>query len=85
MIVNRLPLGHNDTWRREALCAQVDPELWFPEHGSSEESRAAKKICSQCPVQIPCLQYALDAGEDYGLWGGQNISTYRARIRRRAS
>ncbi len=84
MTVTTLPSAErrDDSWRLEAICAQVDPELWFPEHGSSEEAREAKRICAECPVQRSCLQYALDAGEQYGLWGGENMRTYRARLAR---
>ena len=83
MTVTNLPLpSRDDSWRLEALCAQVDPELWFPEHGASEEAREARRICAQCPVRTSCLQSALDTGEQYGLWGGENMRTYRARLGR---
>lgn len=57
---------------REPRCAEVDPELWFPEEGQSP--KPAKSICAGCPVLTACLEYALyldDAfGEQYGVWGG---------------
>ena len=56
------------SWHDDALCAQIDPELWFPEKGGS--TRQAKELCKGCPVQFQCLQYALDHGERYGIWGG---------------
>ena len=55
-------------WRDLALCAQVDPELWFPEKG--QPSRAAKLICSWCEVQAECLTFAMRANEEFGVWGG---------------
>jgi WhiB family transcriptional regulator, redox-sensing transcriptional regulator len=36
-----------------ALCAQVDPELFFPEKGSSPAP--AKAISARCPVTALCL------------------------------
>ncbi|MQA17403.1 MAG: WhiB family transcriptional regulator [Pseudonocardiaceae bacterium] len=56
------------SWQEEALCAQVDPELWFPEKGGSTGS--AKRICRGCPVQDACLEYALAHDERFGVWGG---------------
>lgn len=53
------------------VCQEIDGELWFPEAGGeSYELRQAKKICSECPVQLLCAQYALVADEAYGIWGG---------------
>ncbi len=57
--------GH---WRESAVCAQTDPEMWFPDKGGS--IRLAKRICASCPVTAPCLAYALDHGERFGVWGG---------------
>jgi len=51
-----------------ALCAQTDPEAFFPEKGGS--TRQAKIICRRCEVRQECLAYALAAGEQYGVWGG---------------
>lgn len=56
------------SWMRDALCAQVDPELFFPDKSGS--STYAKKICNSCPVQRQCLQEALATEEDWGVWGG---------------
>lgn len=55
-------------WMAEAICAQTDPEAWFPEAGGS--SRTAKKVCEGCPVRRQCLAYALDNHESWGVWGG---------------
>ena len=56
------------TWKDDGLCAQVDPEVWFPDKG--ESTRPAKRICARCPVRVPCLDYALDHGIRHGVWGG---------------
>lgn len=57
-------------WPSEALCAQVDPELWFPEKGQTAQAQAAKRICRRCPVQAECLAGALARHEQDGIWGG---------------
>ena len=81
-VVLRLAPGPGPRWQDEALCAQVDPDLWFPEKG--ESSRLPKRICRACDVRGECLDYALGAGDRlYGVWGG--FSERERRRRRRAS
>ena len=55
-------------WQERALCAQTDPEAFFPEKGGS--TREAKKICLSCDVRDRCLEYALAHDERFGIWGG---------------
>jgi WhiB family redox-sensing transcriptional regulator len=55
-------------WQTDSLCAQTDPEAFFPEKGGS--TRDAKKICSSCEVRSNCLEYALQNDERFGIWGG---------------
>jgi hypothetical protein len=55
-------------WRGRALCAQVDPDIFFPDKG--ESPAAAKRVCASCEVRAECLQDALDRGERFGVWGG---------------
>lgn len=55
-------------WREDAVCARVDGEAFFPEVGAS--NRQAKAICDTCSVKAPCLQWALDNNEQYGIFGG---------------
>ncbi|WP_307728217.1 WhiB family transcriptional regulator [Candidatus Mycobacterium methanotrophicum] len=57
-----------DEWQGRALCAQTDPEAFFPEKGGS--TREAKKICLGCEVRAECLDYALAHDERFGIWGG---------------
>lgn len=42
-----------DQWQERALCAQTDPEAFFPEKGGS--TREAKRICLGCEVKDECL------------------------------
>jgi WhiB family redox-sensing transcriptional regulator len=55
-------------WQEKALCAQTDPEAFFPEKGGS--TREAKRICAGCEVRAECLEYALAFDERFGIWGG---------------
>jgi WhiB family redox-sensing transcriptional regulator len=56
------------SWQERALCAQTDPEAFFPEKGGS--TREAKRVCLTCEVQADCLEYALQHDERFGIWGG---------------
>jgi len=58
----------DDQWQERALCAQTDPEAFFPEKGGS--TREAKRICLGCEVRDACLEYALAKDERFGIWGG---------------
>ena len=43
--------GGTLSWQERALCAQTDPEAFFPEKGGS--TREAKKVCLSCDVRGP--------------------------------
>jgi WhiB family redox-sensing transcriptional regulator len=62
------PATTDDEWQERALCAQTDPEAFFPEKGGS--TREAKRICLGCEVRDACLDYALAHDERFGIWGG---------------
>ncbi|WP_033327987.1 WhiB family transcriptional regulator [Promicromonospora sukumoe] len=68
-------------WQERALCAQTDPEAFFPEKGGS--TREAKKVCSGCEVRAECLDYALENDERFGIWGGLS-ERERRKLKRRA-
>lgn len=57
-----------ESWMTLGICAQTDPDAFFPEQGVN--ARNAKATCRRCPVKAQCLQYALDNDERYGVWGG---------------
>ena len=57
-----------EEWHLDALCAQTDPEMFFP--NKAQVPHRAIKICDQCPVIRECLDYALKTRQDYGVWGG---------------
>jgi WhiB family redox-sensing transcriptional regulator len=62
------PAITDEEWQERALCAQTDPEAFFPEKGGS--TREAKRICLGCEVRDACLDYALAHDERFGIWGG---------------
>lgn len=68
-------------WQERALCAQTDPEAFFPEKGGS--TREAKRICAGCEVRSECLEYALQHDERFGIWGGLS-ERERRKLKRRA-
>ena len=70
------------SWQEQALCAQTDPEAFFPEKGGS--TREAKRICVGCEVRSECLDYALGQDERFGIWGGLS-ERERRRLKRKAS
>jgi len=68
-------------WQERALCAQTDPEAFFPEKGGS--TREAKKVCLTCEVRGDCLEYALMNDERFGIWGGLS-ERERRKLKKRA-
>lgn len=76
-------------WQVDANCNDKDADLFFPNRGAS--TREAKKICSECPVQEHCLEYAIVNAEKFGIWGGlsererRKIRKERGLTRKRSS
>ena len=74
-------------WRYRALCRDEDPELFFPvgtDGPALAQVAEAKSVCMRCPVVESCLEYALGAGQDAGVWGGLAEDERRALRRRQA-
>lgn len=74
-----IPVQDDEVWQERALCAQTDPEAFFPEKGGS--TREAKRICTGCEVRDACLDYALKHQERFGIWGGLSERERRRLIR----
>jgi WhiB family redox-sensing transcriptional regulator len=55
-------------WQDRALCAETDPEAFFPIGGGSV--REANRVCRNCEVRTDCLGYALEHDQRLGVWGG---------------
>lgn len=67
-------------WVRDAVCAQTDPELFFPDKGQPGDE--AKAICRSCPVLAQCRLYALNSPIALdGIWGGMSAKERRDRRR----
>jgi WhiB family redox-sensing transcriptional regulator len=59
-----------EEWEDRALCAEIDPELFFPEGRGIHTVRDARRICAACEVRDQCLAYAIEHPELEGVWGG---------------
>lgn len=71
-------------WRHRAVCRDMDPELFFPVGNSGPamaQTANAKAVCADCPVATECLDWALESGQDAGVWGGLSEDERRARKR----
>ncbi|MFD0020481.1 WhiB family transcriptional regulator [Streptomyces sp. NPDC058382] len=77
-------------WREHAACRDEDPDLFFPIGTTGPalvQAEDAKAVCHGCPVRQECLHWALENGQDSGVWGGLGETERRAlkrRSRRRA-
>jgi len=69
------------SWLEAAACQDCDPDLFFPDGRAGPALRQvedAKEICRACPVQVPCLAWALEHGVGFGVWGGTTEAERRA-------
>jgi hypothetical protein len=75
------------SWQTRAACRDADPELFFPPTDDDTSLIAARQkmavapVCQACPVATDCLRWALDTGQDHGLWAATTPTDRRA-IRR---
>ena len=85
ILASSLALGNADySWRRNAICRDTDPELFFPIGTTGQallQIERAKLVCDECPVKVECLDYALTTNQDTGIWGGTSEDE-RRQIRR---
>ncbi len=75
---------NSEHWRDRAACRSTDPELFFPAGSTGDavaQIQSAKRVCLSCPVQVACLQFALDTHQEAGIWGGMDEDG-RRRLRR---
>lgn len=71
----------DNEWMAQGRCRDMDPAVFFPSDGIGVQS--AQRICSECPVREPCLEYALGNRVDHGVWGGTSERERRRILRRR--
>lgn len=81
VLADLFDMTEEQQWQDRALCAQTDPEAFFPEKGGS--TREAKRICQGCEVKDECLEYALAHDERFGIWGGLS-ERERRKLKKRA-
>jgi WhiB family redox-sensing transcriptional regulator len=62
----------------QALCAQTDPDIFFPGKGENFKVVTAKKLCAQCTHKVECLEFALAGNDDYGVFGGLSAQERKA-------
>lgn len=68
-------------WMARGKCREVPPAVFFPSDGVGVQ--AAQRVCADCPVADPCLEYALANRIDHGIWGGRSERERRRILRRR--
>jgi WhiB family transcriptional regulator, redox-sensing transcriptional regulator len=74
-------------WRHDAICRDEDPELFFPAGNTGPgllQIAEAKTICRRCPSMTACLNWALESGQDAGIWGAMTEDERRTLRRRNA-
>ena len=74
-------------WRHKAACLDEDPELFFPIGNTGPallQIEEAKAVCRRCDVVDTCLKWAIESGQDAGVWGGMSEDERRALKRRTA-
>ena len=74
-------LSNSSTWRDQAACRGLDPEVFYPI--TEEEEATAKNICADCTVRQSCLEHAITHREKDGIWGGATERERRRIIRQR--
>ncbi len=76
------PINEERPWMVFGACRDADPDLFFA--AGKEQARGALAICATCPVRLDCLEYALEARERFGIWGGTTEKQRRRLVRRSA-
>ena len=74
-------------WRDQASCLDSDPELFFPVGSTGPaliQIEDAKAVCRDCAVQEACLEWAIESGQNFGVWGALSEGERRNLKRRRA-
>jgi len=69
-----------DGWASLGACQDSDPDLFFPVASTGlalQQIAEAKAVCARCPVRVDCLSYALETGQDAGVWGGASAEERR--------
>lgn len=57
-------------WVERAACIAADNTVFFPTRSGNSNTAEALRICRTCVVATECLDHALTAPEQFGVWGG---------------
>ena len=76
-------MASNQEWQDRAACRVIPVELFFPP--AEQEADDAKLVCQECSVKDPCLEFAITAGERFGIWGGLTPQERRSLAAKRRS
>ncbi|MDP4014316.1 MAG: WhiB family transcriptional regulator [Candidatus Nanopelagicales bacterium] len=74
-------------WRHRGACRDEEPELFFPIGNTGPalmQIEEARQVCQACEVMDVCLEWAIETGQDAGVWGGMSEDERRSLKRRRA-
>ena len=70
-------------WTEDAACKDLTPQkadqLFFPARGHSSD--AGRALCSSCPVAQECLNMALEADAEFGIFGGVSARQRQALVK----
>ncbi|MGW5570339.1 WhiB family transcriptional regulator [Nocardia thailandica] len=64
------PLAESWAWQRYATCRAYDVDVFYDTGNEPRKTLLAKQICQRCPVLTHCRDYAVEANEPHGIWGG---------------
>lgn len=77
-------LAYHQRWRLNAACSGRSLRTFFPGKGRQDVAARAKAICADCPVRLPCAEWAIPIEDLDGIYGGLTARQRRAiRSRRR--
>ncbi len=79
---NMLGADEGRPWMLDGACRGLDSAMFFP--GQDGDAEPALRVCAGCPVREPCLEFALDTRQRYGIWGGTTERQRRRLLRRSA-
>ncbi len=63
----------SNAWRHRSRCRDSSPDLFFPVGSTGNALQTinhARSVCSTCPAQRDCLEFALATNQEAGIWGG---------------
>ena len=79
------PAPAPESWRDAGHCRDKDPNIFYPlgrGRSAMDQMEVAKAFCRGCPSREPCLEFALTAGQQLGIWGGTSPEERRVLLGR---